>query len=282
MQYKILCTNVDWLPKEGGGIHLWKETYDGHPNVPRGNPKPLPPNLMQGFEEIRKGIDGYIALWRAMANQDLSGEFWLKMEPVMQYWKDVRSTLDEPLKRHNALRDGFWPNSIVANEGEDQYMDDGTMREEFAEDAVFVGRRHDCPRPSFCVGCDVYASYFVVVRPVDGDLWPFWLARAITNPNPDLGHVNSIQLQYWTPVSSQHIDEGTYLGWDTKQGNSWCKDKAISPSWSHTNCIMTAWKPRIRANTSDLRIKIPKAQITIIKEFVEAFVSGEDNNASVA
>jgi len=22
MQYKVLCTNVDWLPKEGGGIRL--------------------------------------------------------------------------------------------------------------------------------------------------------------------------------------------------------------------------------------------------------------------
>ena len=73
----------------------------------------------------------------------------------------------------------------------------------------------------------------------------------------------------------------TYVGWDTKQGNSWCEDKAISPSWTHTDCIMTAWKPRFRAGTSDPRVKIPKNQIAIIKASVDAYLTGENNNASV-
>jgi len=29
IQYKPLCTDIDWLLVEGGGIHLWKETADG-------------------------------------------------------------------------------------------------------------------------------------------------------------------------------------------------------------------------------------------------------------
>ena len=37
--------------------------------------------------------------------------------------------------------------------------DDGTLREEYAEDPPFVGRRRERPPPLFCVGCDVYASY---------------------------------------------------------------------------------------------------------------------------
>jgi hypothetical protein len=278
MQYKILCTDIDWLPKEGGGIRLWKETSDGCPKVPRGSPSPLGPQLMRSFEEVCKGVDSYIALWGAMANQDLSGEFRRKIEPVKKYWEGVRSAFSEPLVRRETLRDGFWPNSIISIVEEDQYLDDGTMREEFAEDAPFVGRRRDRPRPSFRVGRDVYAGYFVAVRPADGDLRPFWLARALTNPNPDPGHVNSIHLQYWTPSSFQHIDEVTYFGWDTKQGNLWCEDKAINTSWTHTDCIMTAWKPRVRAGTSDPRIKIPKTQIAIIRASVEAYVSAEDNN----
>ena len=43
MQYKLLCTDNEWLPKEGGGIRLWKETEDGSPKVPSGDPMPLRP-----------------------------------------------------------------------------------------------------------------------------------------------------------------------------------------------------------------------------------------------
>ena len=75
VQYKILCTDSDWLPKEGGRICLWKETSDGCSRVPRGSPAPLAPHLMHCFDEVCKGLDGYIAFWGAMANQDLSGEF---------------------------------------------------------------------------------------------------------------------------------------------------------------------------------------------------------------
>jgi len=128
------------------------------------------------------------------------------------------------------LQDGFWPQSQITEEVEDQYLYDGQLREEFAEDAPFVVRRHDRLAPSFRVDCDVYACYFVVVQPADGDLRPFWLARELTNPNSNSGHINSIELQYWTPISFQHTTKDTYAGWNTKQGNSWCEDKDISPN----------------------------------------------------
>jgi len=32
------------------------------------------------------------------------------------------------------------------------------MSEEYAEDAPFVGRKHDCPLPSFRVGRNVFAG----------------------------------------------------------------------------------------------------------------------------
>ena len=65
----------------------------------------------------------------------------------MKYWEGVRGALQDLLRRRETLRDRFWPNSMILNEEEDQYLDDGTICEEFAEDAPFVGRRHDRPQP---------------------------------------------------------------------------------------------------------------------------------------
>jgi hypothetical protein len=88
------------------------------------------------------------------------------------------------------LRSGFWPSSRFGLNVEDEFMDDDIVREEYAEDAPFVGRRCDCPAPSFRIGRDVYAGYFIAVRSMDGDLRPFWVARAVMNPSPDPGHRN--------------------------------------------------------------------------------------------
>ena len=44
MQYKFLYTNNQWLPKEGGGIQLRKETKDGSSKVPCEDPKALKPH----------------------------------------------------------------------------------------------------------------------------------------------------------------------------------------------------------------------------------------------
>ena len=167
----------------------------------------------------------------------------------------------------------------MATKEVDEIGDGVRPHEQHEEEAPFVGRRRDRPCPSFNVLRDTFAGYFAAVRPADGDLKPFWLARALTNPNPDPGHLNSIQLQYWTPSSFQHIDEDTYSGWDTNQGISWCEETIITPSWMHTDCIMTAWKPRMRPGTSTPRIKIPRAQISIIKESVNAYVVGDTNIA---
>ena len=273
MEYKNVCTDENWLPLDGKGIRLWAETEDGRPKVPTGNPVPLAPHKMKAHDEICKGLNSFITMWENMANDDFSGEYRRKIEPVSYYWKGVRAALNEPVPQRHTLLNGFWPSSRIANEVEDQMENDGTLREEYAEDAPFVGRRRDRPRPSFRVGRDVYEGYFVAVRPADDDLKPFWIARALSNPNPDPGHVNQIRIQYWTPSSAQHIDMDTYAGWDTKEGNVWREDQAFAPNWSSTDCIMTAWKPRIRAGTSNPRTSIPKAQIDIIKSSVAAFVS---------
>jgi len=61
-------------------------------------------------------------------------------------------------------------------------------------DAPFVGHRHDHPHPLFRVDRDLFAGYFVVVRPINDNLKPFWLAKALTNPNPNPRHIHFIQI----------------------------------------------------------------------------------------
>jgi hypothetical protein len=156
---------------------------------------------------------------------------------------------------------------------EDEFMDDGTVREEYVEDAPFVGRRRDRPAPLFRIGRDVYAGYFIAVRSADGDLRPFWVARAVTNPSPDPGHRNQIQIQYWMPNSFQHVHADTYVGWNSKEGNVWCEDKGFLPPWSQTDCIMTAWKSRVRCGKADPKMRIPAKQISIINTSIEAYES---------
>jgi hypothetical protein len=91
---------------------------------------------------------------------------------------------------------GFWPSSRFGLDVEDEFMDDNTICEEYAEDAPFVG-----------LDTIVQPHHFVLVEmcmldtllqcvSADGDLRPFWVARAITNPSPDPGHRNQIQIQY--------------------------------------------------------------------------------------
>jgi hypothetical protein len=155
-------------------------------------------------------------------------------------------------------------------------MDDGTVRKEYAKDAPFVGRRCDRPPPSFCVGHDVYAGYFLAVQWTDGDLRPFWVACAVINPNPDPGYRDQIQIQYWRPNSFQHIDVDTYAGWDSKEGNVWCEDKNFLPSWSYTDCVMTAWKSRVHSRTIDPKMRIPTKQISIINMSLGAYESHSD------
>ena len=70
---------------------------------------------------------------------------------------------------HDALLDGFWPASRIAPREIDRMQRDGTLREEDAEDAPFVGRRRDHPRPSFRVNRDTHVGSFIVVHPADGD-----------------------------------------------------------------------------------------------------------------
>jgi hypothetical protein len=174
---------------------------------------------MKNFDEITKGLSGFVNLWDTMVNEDISGEFRRRNEPLSYYWRVVRSVVASDISVLKSLRGGFWPSSRFGSDVEDEFMDDGTVREEYAEDAPFVECRRDHSAPSFCIGRDASAGYFIAMHSADGNLRPFWIARAVTNPSPDPSHCNQIQIQYWMPNSFQHVHADAYIGWDSKEGN---------------------------------------------------------------
>ena len=142
MQYKLLCTDNEWLPKGSGGIWLWKQIEDESLKMLLGDPKALKPKKMHGYDEFCKGLGRFLNLWSAMANDDFSGEFRRKNEPMSQHWRDVKAALDLPLPTEESLKKGFWPRLKFIPEV-DHFQEDGTLREEFAIDLPHVGRRED-------------------------------------------------------------------------------------------------------------------------------------------
>jgi hypothetical protein len=107
MQYKLFCTDSEWLSRENGGIRLWQETVDGRPKVPSGSPVPLVPHKMRNFDEVAKGLGGFVNLWDTMANEDISGEFRRQNEPLSYYWRAVTLAMDVAILVPQTLQNGF-------------------------------------------------------------------------------------------------------------------------------------------------------------------------------
>ena len=62
MQYKLLCTDKKWLPKEDGGIWLWKEILDGPSKIPCGDPKALNLQNMHRYDKVCKDLGRFFNL----------------------------------------------------------------------------------------------------------------------------------------------------------------------------------------------------------------------------
>ena len=74
-----------------------------------------------------------------MCNVDVTGEYRRQYEHLVQYWRDVKEALHEPITPCNVFREGFWPTTQVEANVVDQIVEDGKDREEFGEDDLYVG-----------------------------------------------------------------------------------------------------------------------------------------------
>ena len=125
---------MEWLGEEGVGIKIWKEVAEGHSLWPCGEPLPVPQRRMRGVEDIEKGIVGDVKYWRDLCTVDVIGEYQRRYEHLMQYWRDVKEALHEPITPSNDLREGFWPTTHVEANIADEIAKNGKEREEFGED----------------------------------------------------------------------------------------------------------------------------------------------------
>lgn len=269
MKYKFYCTDSDWLPEEG--IKLWKEESEGQSLWPRGQPLPVVHLPMRTVDEIYKGLSGFIKYWETLCNEDGSGEARRRFEHLVLYWRAVNATLKEPIEPSAELKDGFWPSTRVETTEEDELDDEGEVREEFAEDDAFVGNLRNRPNPSFRVARDVYEGYFLALRPASEDPKPIWIARALSDPFSNPEHPNCIKIQYFKPTSRERDVQDFYHGWDSTKGLRWKVDDTEDPVWENTNSLVTAWKSRVKKDTIECVLKIPSAQVEVIKGTLPSF-----------
>jgi hypothetical protein len=107
MKYRILCTDADWLPKEDGGIKLWREDEEGRILWPRGELSPLSVQPMKNVEDIVRGISGFMKYWEKLSNEDSLGEYRRRYEHLWYYWRAVKEALVIPIQPPSSLRDRF-------------------------------------------------------------------------------------------------------------------------------------------------------------------------------
>ena len=220
IKYKLFCADVEWLEEEGAGIKIWKEDAEGRSLWPHGEPLPVPQRRMRGVEDIEKRIAGYVKYWRDLCNVDVTGEYQRRYEHLVQYWRDVKEALHEPITP-NDLREGFWPTTRVEANVAHQIAEDGKEREEFGEDDPYIGPLNGRSQPSFRVGRDVQEDNFVAIRPTDGETQPVWIARALSNPDYNLEKPNCILIQYFCQTSRSVDVQEFYIGWDSERGLHW-------------------------------------------------------------
>ena len=280
VKYKLFCHDEDWLPKgDGCGIKLWKEDAEGRSLWPRGIPNAMQPHEMRHLPDVVKGLSGFVDHWERLSRESIESR--RLYEPLSYYWSNVKDALSITMDVPLLLQHGFWPSTQLAHAVEDEYTEEGRAREEYGEDDHFVGHRRDRPPPSFRVGRDLYAGYFVALRPCDEDIRPFWLGRAMSDPNSNPEMPNTVQIQFFRPISRDRDVLKYYKDWDTDKHLRWTIEKGVDMSWQSTDAILTAWKSRIRQTEgehgrgNDPTTKIPEKQIKIITTSLAQLVASE-------
>ena len=272
MKYKLFFTDVEWLGEGGAGIKMWKEDAQGRSLWPYGEPVPVPQQTMRDVEDIERGISGFVKYWEDLCNVDVTREYRRRYEHLVQYWRGLKEALYEPITPCNVLREGFWPTTCVEANVGDQIAEDGKDREEFGEDDPYVGPMRSRPQPSFRVGRDVQEGFFVAIRPADGETQLEWIARALSDPDCNPEEPNCILIQYFHPTSRRVDVQELYTGWDSDRGLCWKIEEKEPPVWKETNALMTAWSTRIKKDTRECVIKIPAAQIEVIKQSLASYI----------
>ena len=63
-----------------------------------------------------------------------------------------------------------------------------------------------------------------------------------------------------------------YTDWDSGRGLRWKIEENKPPVWEATNALMTGWSPQIKKDTHKCMIRIPAAQIEVIKQSLDSYI----------
>ena len=103
----------------------------------------------------------------------------------------------------------------------------------------------------------------------------------MSDPNSNPERLNTVQIQFFHPVSRNRDVLKFYKDWDTNVNLWWTIKKGVAITWESTNFVLTAWKSQSqkqdRSHSQDkaLTTKIPRGQIQIIKASLAALTASK-------
>jgi hypothetical protein len=283
MQYKVLSTHVEWLPKDG--VKMWKSNIKGEPCIPSGDPFPAPPRGMAKLEEVQVGLQGFIDYWQSICDHDTTGAYMGSHMHILQYWIGVKEALDAPLRNvynvGRALCEGFWPQSRVEADAH-PFLQNGELREEHQPDDHYVGPANLRPAAAFRIAENVHEGHMLILRPQEQDIGrPIWVCRAVSVPNLAVtgDHPRQILVQWFTPTSTARDLGKKWNGWDSNPNFKWKRDLKYSVSdWQPIDCILAAWPLPPQEDVEPLKVTIPAEQIGFAKDNLRRCSTAEQGN----
>ena len=72
-------------------------------------------------------------------------------------------------------------------------------------------------------------------------------------------------------MSHSRIVQEVYHGWDSDKGLRWKVDELQPPVWENTNSIVTAWKSKVKKDTVECVLKIPRATVDVINSSLSSY-----------
>jgi hypothetical protein len=103
----------------------------------------------------------------------------------------------------------------------------------------------------------------------------------MSDPNSNPERPNTVEIQFFRPVSRDRDVLKFYKDWDTDVNLRWTIEKGVAVTWESTDSVLTAWKSRSRkqgggrGQDKETTTKIPKGQIQIIKASLAALATSE-------
>ena len=283
MQYKVLSTHEEWLPKDG--VKMWKSNIKGEPCLPTGDPFPAPPRGMAKLEDVIVGLQGFIDYWQSICDHDTTGAYMGSHRHILQYWIGVKEALETPLTdvytAGLSLCEGFWPRSRVEVDAH-PFLHNGELREEHQPDDHYVGPANLRPAAAFRIADNVHEGHMLILRPQEQDIGrPIWVCRALSGPNLAITgeHPRQILVQWFTPTSTARDLSKKWSGWDSNPNFKWKRDLKYSvPDWQPIDCILAAWPLPEHEDVEPYKVTIPVEQIGFAKDNLRRCSTAERGN----